>query len=116
MPSQVIIYHNQRCSKSRQTVELLRGHGVEPRIIEYLRTPLSENEIAALLEKLDRAPLDLVRTSEEAFAASGLTEMSGATEVARAIAERPILLQRPVVVKGQRAAIGCPPENVLAIL
>ena len=116
MASDVTIYHNQRCTKSRQTLELLRGHGIEPRIIEYLKTPLSAKEVRSLMRKVGGDPQALVRRQEKAFKEAGLTRESGADELARAIAEHPILLERPVVVKGDRAAIGRPPENVLSIL
>jgi arsenate reductase len=112
----VVIYHNPRCSKSRQTLALLNERGIEPEIVEYLKTPPDAAAILALLAKLDGSPSALVRSKEAPYAESGLTKESNAEQVAAAIASHPVLLERPVVVKGGRAAIGRPPENVLEIL
>lgn len=110
------IYHNPRCTKSRETLALLREHGVEPEIIEYLKTPPSAEEIDELLGKLGGEPHALLRTKEEPYAKLKLSPKSTRAEVAKAIAREPILLERPVVVAGKRAAIGRPPEKVLEIL
>lgn len=112
----VRIYHNPRCSKSREVLALLREHGREPEVIEYLKTPLDAAAVKALIKKLGVAPHALLRTKEEAYARLGLSAESSLDEVAHAIAEEPILLERPVVVVGARAAIGRPVENVLALL
>jgi len=112
----VRIYHNPRCSKSRETLALLREHGVEPEIIDYLKTPPSAAEVEELLGKLGGEPHALLRTKEEPYARLELSPKSSRAEVAEAIAREPILLERPVVVVSRRAAIGRPPENVLEIL
>jgi arsenate reductase len=112
----VRIYHNPRCTKSRETLALLREQGVEPEIVEYLKTPLSARDVKALAKQLGGSPHALVRSKEEAYAKLGLSAKSSLDAIAKAIAEEPILLERPVVVVGERAAIGRPPENVLALL
>ena len=112
----VRIYHNPRCSKSRETLSLLREHGVEPEIVEYLKTPPTAAEIEELLGMLGGEPHALLRSKEEPYARLKLSPESTRAEVAKAIAREPVLLERPVVVVGKRAAIGRPPENVLAIL
>ena len=113
----VTIWHNPRCSKSRQTLELLRKKGIEPAIREYLKEPPSKAEVEKLIDLLDGGAKDLIRDGEPEFKTLGKkkAELSKA-DVAKAIASHPILLQRPVVVSGQRAAIGRPPEAVLALL
>lgn len=115
-PNVVRIYHNPRCTKSRETLALLREKGVEPEVVEYLKTPPTVSEIKALIGKLNIAPGALLRSKEEPYARLGLSATSSADAVAKAIAKEPVLLERPVVVVGDKAAIGRPPENVLAIL
>src|SRR4249919_3943747 len=110
-PQKVRIYHNPRCSKSRETLALLREHGVEPEIIDYLETPPSAAEVEELLGKLGCEPHALLRTKEEPYARLKLSAKSSRAEVAQAIAREPVLLERPIVVVSQRAAIGRPPEN-----
>lgn len=111
------IYHNPRCSKSRRTLELLREHGIEPEIIEYLRTPPDAQTLRRLLDLLGVEPLELVRRSESEFAESGLEGASpGPDVVIRALCRHPRLLQRPIFVLGQQARIGRPPERVLELL
>lgn len=113
----VKIYHNPRCSKSRQTLELLRERGVEPAIHEYLKYPPPVSELRELAAMLGIHPIDMVRRNEAEFGAAGLDRGSpdGGTVLA-AIHAHPKLLQRPIVVNGERAAIGRPPEQVLTIL
>jgi len=113
---QVAIYHNPGCSKSRQTLALLWENDVEPEIIEYLKTPPTPEELAQMIGKLDRSPHDAVRVKEEAYAASGLSSQSDVAAICEAIAADPILLERPIVVKGDKAVIGRPPEDVLTLL
>jgi arsenate reductase len=113
----VTIWHNPRCSKSRQTLELLRKKGIEPAIREYLKQPPTTAEVEKLIDLLGGDATDLVRDGEAEFKSMGRkkAELSKA-DIARAIAEHPILLQRPIVVSGARAAIGRPPEAVLPLL
>jgi arsenate reductase len=113
----VTIWHNPRCGKSRQTLELLRQKGVEPAIREYLKQPPSKAEVEKLIALVGGNPADLIRDGEAEFKAlkKKKTAFSKA-DIAQAIAKHPILLQRPVVVAGSRAAIGRPPEAVLSLL
>lgn len=113
----VTIWHNPRCSKSRQTLALLQEKGVTPTIREYLRQPPSKAEVETLLDMVGGEPGALIRDGEAEFKALGRkkAEMSRA-EVATAIAAHPILLERPIVVAGKKAAIGRPPEAVLPLL
>ncbi|MFM2418308.1 MAG: hypothetical protein RL385_3031 [Pseudomonadota bacterium] len=112
----VRIYHNPSCSKSRETLALLREQGVEPEVLQYLKTPPTAAEIEGLAKQLGGSPQQLLRTKEAEYAASGLDANSGVRAIAEAIAAAPRLLERPIVVVGDRAAIGRPPENVLALL
>ena len=110
------IYHNPRCSKSRQTLALLRENGVEPEVIEYLKTPPPVPVLQDLLKKLGLAAHEILRTKEDAYAACGLSPESTEAEILAAIVANPILFERPIIAKGKRAVIGRPPENVLALL
>ena len=113
----VTIWHNPRCSKSRQTLELLNKKGVEPTIREYLKDPPSKVEVEKLIDMVGGDLGELVRDGEAEFKALGKkkAEMNRA-DIAKAIAAHPILLQRPIVVAGKKAAIGRPPEAVLPLL
>jgi arsenate reductase len=115
--SQVTIYHNPRCSKSRQTLDLLRQRGIEPEIIDYLKTPPSADTLRDLLQLLRIAPMDLIRRKESEFAEAGLdgAQISD-DEIIQAMILYPRLIERPIVVANGRAAIGRPPERVLDIL
>ncbi|WP_428669032.1 arsenate reductase (glutaredoxin) [Reyranella sp.] len=113
----VTIWHNPRCGKSRQTLALLQEKGVTPAIREYLKQPPGKAEVEALLDMVGGEPGALIRDGEAEFKALGKkkAEMSKA-EVVKAIVAHPILLQRPIVVAGKKAAIGRPPEAVLPLL
>ena len=113
----VKIYHNPRCSKSRQTLALLEERGVEAEVIRYLETPPSASVLKSILKALGMNPRDLMRKKETAYKELGLADES-MTDAAlvNAMAENPILIERPIVVNGARAAIGRPPESVLEIL
>lgn len=114
----IVIYHNPRCSKSRQTLQLLRDHGVEPEIIEYLRQPPSVTRLRRLLRLLDMKPRDLLRRKEKVYKELGLDDPRlREADLIRAMVDNPVLIERPIVVKDDKAAvIGRPPENVLEIL
>jgi arsenate reductase len=112
----VRIYHNPRCSKSRETLALLRERGVEPDVVEYLKTPPDVKSLEQLLQKLKLPATALVRSKEAAYAEAGLSANSTPKQLLAAIAAHPVLLERPIVEVGQRAAIGRPPENVLPLL
>lgn len=109
------IFHNPRCTKSRQTLDLLRSKGVEPEIVEYLKTPPTEAELRDVLAKLKLKARDVVRKKESVFSELGLN-LEDDDAVIQAILAHPVLLERPIVVRGNRAAVGRPPENVLEIL
>lgn len=115
--SDVTIYHNPRCSKSRQTLALLEENGVEPEIVLYLETPPAAAELKDLLGKLEIPPRQLLRKGEEEYKSLGLADDSlGDDVLIDAMAAHPKLIERPIVVKGQRAVLGRPPENVLELL
>ncbi len=111
-----VIYHNPRCSKSRNTLALLEQNGVYPKIILYLETPPSSTDIAGLLRKLGLTAAQLVRRGEDEYKASGLGKDSSDKEILAAMAKHPKLIERPIVVRGNRAVLGRPPENVLELL
>ena len=113
----VTIYHNPRCSKSRQTLALLEERGIVPRVVAYLETPPDADELKRLLAMLGLAPRDLMRRKEAVYKERGLDDPSLAEDdLIRAMVENPILIERPIVVAGDRAALGRPPERVLEIL
>ncbi len=115
--SNVTIWHNPRCSKSRQTLQLLRDRGVEPTIVEYLKTPPSEAELTHALAELGMTPRDLMRKKEAPYQKLGLgDEARTEAELVAAMASHPVLIERPIVFVEGRAAIGRPPENVLSLL
>lgn len=113
----VKIYHNPRCSKSRQTLQLIQEQGIEPEIIEYLKTPPSAQELADILKKLGMEPRELMRKSETEYKANGLDDVSlDRQALIQGMVSHPILIERPIVIANDKAAIGRPPEAVLAIL
>lgn len=113
----VTIYHNPRCSKSRQTLELLRGKGLEPNIIEYLKNPPGKGEMSGILALLGLSPRDLMRKKEAEYKANGLGAPDLSDEqLLDALLEHPVLIERPIVLANGKAAIGRPPENVLDII
>lgn len=115
--TKVTIWHNPRCSKSRQTLDLLRSRGIEPTVFEYLETPPTESELTHALADLGMKPRDLMRKKEAAYRELGLDdETLGEAELVAAMASHPILIERPIVFVGRRAALGRPPENVLTLL
>ena len=111
----VTIYHNPHCSKSRQTLQLLQDRGIEPEIVEYLKSPPDAATLKDLLQKLGLEAADLVRNKEDEYEELGL-EGAGDERLIQAMAENPILIERPIVVKGDRARLGRPPENALELL
>jgi len=113
----VTIYHNPRCSKSRQTLALLHDRGIEPNVIEYLKAPPTAEELKSFLARLDIAPRDLMRRREAAYAENDLDNPAlTEAQLIEAMVDNPILIERPIVVSGDRVALGRPPENVLEIL
>jgi len=114
--STVTLYHNPRCSKSRSTLALLQDNGIEPKVVLYLETPPDSGEIKALLKKLGISAAELLRRGEDQYKASGLGNDSSAEDYIAAMARYPKLIERPIVVRGNKAVLGRPPENVLALL
>ena len=111
------IYHNPKCSKSRKTLQIIRDHGVEPEVVEYLKTPLTESEIKKISNLLSLEPKRFVRTNENDFKENGLSEkISDDEAMFRLMAKFPKIIETPIVVSEDRAIIGRPPENVLKIL
>ena len=111
------IYHNPRCSKSRQTLELLKERGIEPEVVEYLKTTLSAHALQTLSQKLRVLVVDMLRTKAREFKElelgnTGITD----DQLVQAMSQNPILLERPIVVCGDKAVIGRPPENVLELI
>ncbi|MEL6360433.1 MAG: arsenate reductase (glutaredoxin) [Pseudomonadota bacterium] len=113
--AKIAIYHNPRCSKSRETLALLEEQGVKPEIVLYMDNPLTEGELSLLLVKLGLRPSELVRRKEAVFKDLGLKDASEDAVLA-AMVENPRLIERPIVVNDDKAALGRPPEAVLAIL
>lgn len=115
--SDFTIYHNPRCSKSRQTLALLQQRGVEPEVVLYLAQPPTPQLLGDLLKKLGISARDLLRCGEDQYTTLGLgdTALSDA-ELIDAMHAHPQLIERPIVVRGQRARLGRPPESVLELL
>lgn len=113
----ITIYHNPRCSKSRQTLALLKSRGIDACVVEYLKTPPSEATLRYIIECLGISPRELIRKGEAIYKELKLDQPS-ITDDALIIAmiEHPVLIERPIVTHGNRAAIGRPPESVLSIL
>ena len=109
----LILYHNPRCSKSRQALELLLHNGLQPVVIEYLKTPLKMQELQRLRAHFDLK--DFVRTGEKVFKELGLS-LDNEKQILQAILKEPILMQRPIVTYKSKAIIGRPPEKILEIL
>jgi arsenate reductase len=113
----ITIYHNPRCSKSRETLQLLEQRGITPIIIEYLKSPPSAEQLDALLQLLGIEPRALMRKQEAEYQANGLADTTlDRQTLINAMIKHPILIERPIVVANGKAAIGRPPEAVLAIL
>ncbi|MCH2040243.1 MAG: arsenate reductase (glutaredoxin) [Saccharospirillaceae bacterium] len=115
--SDIKIYHNPRCSKSRQTLALLQENGIEPEVIEYLKQVPAADELKALLAKLGMTARELLRTKEEAYKEHNLSDNSlSDNAIIAAMVASPKLIERPIVVNGDAARIGRPPEQVLEII
>ena len=115
--SQISIFHNPRCSKSRGALELLEERGIQPEIIRYLETPPSAAELKALLGKLGIGARQLLRTGEDEYKELNLANPAlGDDQLIEAMASHPKLIERPILVVGDKAVIGRPPEKVLEIL
>jgi arsenate reductase len=115
MADDIVIYHNPRCSKSRETLKLLEDQGIAPRVVEYLKTPPDAAELTRILALLGKRPADILRKKEASEAGIDAAALDDAALVAAMVAN-PAVIERPIVVKGDKAALGRPPEAVLAIV
>lgn len=115
-PDELLLLHNPRCSKSRQVKALLEERGVEFAERRYLDDALDEAELADLAGRLGQPLAQWVRSKEAAFAESGLSGQSDEAQLVAAVAANPILMERPILIRGQEARVGRPPENVLSLL
>jgi len=112
-----ICYHNPRCGKSRQTLQLLQEQGIDVDIIDYLKTPPTFQQLDDIIQKLGIEPRDLMRTKETAYKTNGLDDKSlDRQALINGMINNPILIERPIVIANGKAVIGRPPEAVLAIL
>lgn len=117
MTDSIRIFHNPRCSKSRTTLGLLEDNNASAEVVEYLKTPPSVEELKSILDLLSMEPRELMRKQEAPYKEKGLGDDSlGRDELIQAMVDNPILIERPIVIKGNKAIIGRPPENVLDIL
>ena len=115
--SNFIIYHNPRCSKSRQTLEILNKQNVNTEIVLYLETPPSAEEVTSILQKLGLSSRDIIRKGEKEYKLLNIKDQSlTENELITFMSENPKLIERPIVVKDDKAIIGRPPENVLSLL
>ena len=113
----VIIYHNPRCSKSRQTLQLLEENGVAPKVVLYLEDVPSVATLKTLLKKLGKTPREILRKGEDAYKENKLSDTSlSDAHLLEAMVKFPKLIERPIVVSGDKAVLGRPPENVLELL
>ena len=112
---QVLLLHNPRCSKSRATHALLEEKGIAFETREYLNAPLSREELDEVGRRLGRGPREWTRAKEAAWAEAGLDGDASDDAILDAVVAQPVLMERPIVVRGDRAAIGRPPEDVLAL-
>ena len=112
----IVIYHNARCSKSRSACEIVASRGIEATIVEYLKTPPGREELRALLQKLGMKPAEIVRRGEDVFKELYAGKTLDDEQWLDALVAHPILIERPIVVRGDKAVIGRPPEKVLDLL
>ncbi|MCH2038024.1 MAG: arsenate reductase (glutaredoxin) [Rickettsiales bacterium] len=116
MNQDIVIYHNPRCSKSRQSLALLEQSNMSFKIKKYLEEPLKEEELKGLIERLEIEPQELLRTKEPEYKLAGLKANDDNDTVISAIVKYPKLMERPIIDNGDRAVIGRPPENVEKII
>lgn len=114
--SDYILYHKPSCSTSNKTLKLLKEHGVEPEIRLYIDNPPTQKELDELLKKLDIKPIELVRTKESLYKENYKDQNLTKKDWLKILKENPILIERPILIKGDRAVIGRPPEKVLELL
>ena len=111
------IYHNPRCSKSRKTLQIIKDHGIEPTVVEYLKTPIKKFELENISRLLNKRPKDYVRKSESDFKENNIKDIiENDIELINRMVKFPKIIERPIVVFRDKAIIGRPPENVLELL
>ena len=111
------IYHNPRCSKSRQTLQIIKDHGIEPTVVEYLKAPLKESELENISKLLNKRPKDFVRKSEADFKENNIRNIiENDADLINEMVKFPKIIERPIVLYKNKAVIGRPPENVLELL
>lgn len=113
--SEYTIWHNPRCSKSRETMSILESRGVETEVVKYLEEKLSVQSIKEVLKKLGISARELMRTKEEEYKSLGLKDEKDEEKLIEAMVEHPKLIERPIVIKGNKAVLGRPPEKVLEL-
>ncbi len=109
------IYHNPRCRKSRETLEIIRNHGYEPEIIEYLKDPPTVSELKNLLDKMNMKPEEIIRKGEELYKSNFKGKKMNDEAWLNILVKNPILIERPIVASGERVILGRPPEKVMEI-
>jgi len=115
--SNIKIYHNPRCSKSRQALQIIKGHGVEPKVIEYLKEPFDKGELENIAKSLGLRPKEFVRKNEAEFKDNNLAaKLEKDSDLFEAMAKFPKIMERPIIISDLGAVIGRPPENVLKVL
>ncbi len=115
--SDTVIYHNPRCSKSRATLALLEENGIQATIIEYLKNPPTAKELDSMLTNLGIEPRQLIRKTEKEYKEAGLDNMElSRDQIIEAMVAYPKTIERPIVIKDGKVAVGRPPENILKIL
>ena len=112
----ITIYHNNRWRKSRATLQLLRDNGHRPTVIEYLKTPLNVKELNNICKTLCKRPKDIIRKGEQEYKALKINKIDRDDDLLKAMVRHPKLIERPIVIKGEKGIIGRPPENVLKII
>lgn len=111
------IYHNPRCSKSRQTLQIIRDHGIQPIVVEYLKAPLRESELKNISRLLNKRPKEFVRKNEDDFKENNIKDIiENDIELISGMVKFPKIIERPIVLYKNKAVIGRPPENVLELL
>jgi len=116
MPRDYVLWYNPRCSKCQRALDLLRERGIEPELRRFLEEPPSVEELERLLQRLGLPPHAVARAKEDEYQALRLSERTPREDMVRAIAQHPLILERPILVHGDRAVLGRPPERVLELL
>ena len=115
--SNFTIYHNPRCSKSRQTLAILKENNIQTKIVLYLENTLSKQQLKVMLQQLNKTPRDILRKSENAYKDRGLADKTLSDEnLLEAMIAEPKLIERPIIVSGTKAVLGRPPENVVELI